>query len=214
MTAQVIVVDYGCGNLLSVSRALAHCGADVTLSDDPRRIESADRLVLPGVGAFAAATKTLHGLGLFDALKTFAAKGRPFLGICLGMQMMMTASEEFGLTQGLGFISGNVERIPGTDAAGAPHQVPHIGWNTLRTVQTGWEGSPLAEHDPAATVYFVHSYHAVPVDDADILAVCDYNGRQLTAAIARDNLCGVQFHPEKSGPAGLNILSTWLEQGA
>lgn len=210
MSAKVTIVDYGMGNILSVCRALEYCGAEVSLSEDPAELVQADYLVLPGVGAFGAAASTLAERGLIKPISAHVAAGRPFLGICIGMQLMMSESEEFGRHEGLGFIDGRVVAIPDTAADGTPHTVPHIGWNAIRPLSNDWSGSILAAVPLASDVYFVHSFHAVPQDRRDILAVADYDGQQVTAAIARDNMTGVQFHPEKSATLGLKILKRFL----
>ena len=206
----VTVVDYGTGNLLSVRRAFQHAGADVELADDAVGVERAERLVLPGVGAFRTCIGTLRARGLIEAVRSFAATARPFLGICVGMQMMLDGSDEFGWTQGLGFISGRVEAIHPTGADGTPHKIPHIGWAELKASERGWKESILDGEVEGASVYFVHSFAVLPENQEHVLAVCDYNGIEIVAAVVRDNLFGSQFHPEKSGPVGLRIISNFL----
>lgn len=211
MTKQVTIVDYDCGNILSVSRAFAYCGANVTLTSDPDAVANADYLVLPGVGAFGAAMSALQSKQLDMAVRRFVELQRPFLGICIGMQLMMDGSEEFGWHDGFGFISGSVAALPPTTAAGEPHTVPHIGWSGISKFSRTWDNSLLAETKTEAAFYFVHSFHAIPKADIDILAIADYNGRQITAAVQCDHMTGVQFHPEKSGPDGLNFLNRFLD---
>lgn len=196
-----VVVDYGMGNVFSVCNALRKIGADVELTGELASIRSADRLVLPGVGAFARCMEAMRERGLVDALRDYAATGRPFLGICVGMQMLMDRSFEFGEQSGLGLIPGTVERIAGNE------RVPHIGWATLRA-DGEWHGTPLVGTDGA--VYFVHSFHCVPVNEADRLAHVEYGGARITAAIRRGNLFGVQFHPERSGNVGQGILRSFV----
>lgn len=210
--SRATIIDYGMGNILSVSRALEHCGASTILSGDPDEIARADYLVLPGVGAFSAAIETLKDRDLVEPIHDFVKSGRPFLGICIGMQLMMSESEEFGVHQGLNLVAGRVEAIPATTASGEPHTVPHIGWNEIKPLARQWDASVLADTPVNAAVYFVHSFHAVPTDAQDILAVADYNGRRITAAISRDNMTGLQFHPEKSADHGLTILRRYLNQ--
>ena len=210
MSAQVTVVDYGSGNLLSVSRGLEHCGGAVEVTGDRRKIAAAERLVLPGVGAFGKAADRLRGLGLADAIIEFLRSERPFLGICVGMQLMLDRGEEFGDHDGLGLIAGRVTAVPETTATGARHPVPHIGWSPLQSAGTDWSDTALRETRNDDSVYFVHSFMAVPDDPAHVLATCDYNGRSITAAIAKGNAIGCQFHPEKSGPVGLTILQRFL----
>jgi len=214
VSARVTVVDYGSGNLFSVSRAIEECGGEVILTGTPAEVAAAERLVLPGVGAFSAAMKALTDRGLADAVRRFIETDRPFLGICVGMQAMMDYSEEFGRHKGFGFIAGGVVAIPTTGADGTPHPVPHIGWNGLVPPARGWDGTLFAAIAPGTAVYFVHSFAARPKEPKNVLATCDYDGRVITAAIAKDNMVGCQFHPEKSGPAGLAILREFIGDGA
>ncbi len=211
MTLQVTVIDYGIGNLLNVVRAFEHCGASV------RRIERAtaedlraDRLVLPGVGAFGDGMAELRGRGFDDLVSRFAQTGRPFLGICVGLQMMFEGSEEMGEHEGLGLLAGRVRAVPPLGADGQPHRVPHIGWRPLERA-ADWEGTPLAGLDPADRVYFVHSFAAEPQRQGVRLADVDYDGQRLCAAVHSDNLHGCQFHPERSGAAGLAMLQRFLQ---
>lgn len=207
----VTIIDYGTGNLLSVARAFEHCGASVLLTNDPMKITNADYLVLPGVGAFADGMLGLTERGLVEPIKTFAAKDRPFLGICLGMQLMLDESEEFGANEGLGLIPGKVVAIPAVGSDGAPHKIPHIGWNEIcAPANMSWEGSILGDTPDKSAFYFVHSYTAVPAKHGNRLADCYYNGQLIAAAIRLRNMYGCQFHPEKSGTAGLSILNDFL----
>lgn len=211
---KVTVIDYGMGNLLSVTRAFEHCGAEVKLTGSPDEVKSAEFLVLPGVGAFADGMRELEKRKLIPAIRNFVEKERPFLGICLGMQMLMEQSEEFGRHKGLGFIPGRVERIPDTAVNHKPHKIPHIGWNELRkpSLSTDWNDTPLCDVEPGESVYFVHSYTAVPQNESDRLADCLYNGRRISAAVRSGKIYGCQFHPEKSGPVGLRIIQAFLRQ--
>lgn len=214
MSNSITLIDYGLGNLLSVARAFEHCGANVLLSHDPAEIECAERLVLPGVGAFADGIHELHERGLVDPIRRFAESGRPLLGICLGMQMMATVSEEFGKHQGLDLIPGRVREIPRTATNGAPLKIPHIGWSSLhRPAYAEWDQSLLADTAPGTSVYLVHSY-AVELDDPrHLLSDCVYGGHRIATTIKRGAVVGCQFHPEKSGPAGLGILAAFLRSG-
>lgn len=209
----VAVIDYGVGNLLSVSRALVHCGASVEVTDDPARILAASRVVLPGVGAFANGMAALHARGLADVVHAVAGRGTPLMGICLGMQMLMDASEEFGETAGLGLIGGRVVQVPDRDNAGVPQKIPHIGWNGLvpPTPGTTWHDTLLADIQPGESVYFVHSFMACPDEPAHRLADCLYGGMPVSAVIRRGNVMGCQFHPEKSGEVGLRVLRRFLQ---
>lgn len=210
----VAVVDYGAGNLLSVVRALSHVGADPVLVNDAASIEAAPLLVLPGVGAFGAAMRELAARNLIGALRAYVGSGRPFLGICLGKQMMMEESEEFGRHEGLGLIAGRVVPVPAITAEGRPHRIPHIGWADLKEPEPGrWKGTLLDGTPVGTSAYFVHSFHAVPTDPAHVLAWVEYDGVPITAAIRRGHLFGCQFHPEKSGEAGLAMLRRFVELG-
>lgn len=211
MKPQVTLIDYGVGNLFSVSRALERCGAEVVVSGDPSAIDRAERLVLPGVGAFAGGMQGLRERGLIEPIRRYAASDRPLLGICLGMQMFATAGEEFGEHAGLGLVKGRVVAIPNRSSAGTKLKVPHIGWVPLqRAAADSWRSSPLRDTDFDSTVYLVHSYHLIPTHNEALLAYCDYGGNRITAAVARGRIWGFQFHPEKSGPVGLGILRTFL----
>jgi imidazole glycerol-phosphate synthase subunit HisH len=209
--ARVTIVDYGSGNLFSVTRALEHCGASVTAAHDAAAIDEAERLLLPGVGAFAEGMRGLRERGLDEAIRRYAISGRPLLGICLGMQMLATVSEEFGEHQGLDLIPGRVRPVLATDIEGRPHKIPHIGWSALRA-PTGadWHDSILEDTEPGSAVYMVHSFAVVPDDRAHRLAECYYGGHAITAAIRRGTISGCQFHPEKSGKIGLAILARFL----
>lgn len=215
MSKTVTIIDYGVGNLLSVSRAFEYCGASVTLAHEAHEIEQAERLVLPGVGAFADGMQGLRERGLVEPIRRYAASGRPLMGICLGMQMLVSASEEFGEHEGLNLIPGRVQAIPRTAVDGSPLKTPHIGWSPLRRTDTAdWRNTILADTAPESAVYLVHSY-AVDLDDpADLLSHCIYGGHRISAAIRRGAVYGCQFHPEKSGPAGLRIVSGFLSLDA
>lgn len=209
--SRVTVVDYGIGNLYSVQRACETVGASVELTSDPMVISRAERLILPGVGAFADGIAGLRARALVEPLQAFAASGRPLLGICLGMQMLADTSEEFGEHDGLGLIPGRVVQLPTTDTNGRLHHIPRVGWTALAPVpQTSWASTPLRDTAPGACVYLVHSYHVVCNDPMHVLAVSHYGGHPLTSAIHSGNVTGFQFHPERSGPEGLRILRAFL----
>lgn len=210
MSAIVTVIDYGSGNLLSVTRALEHCGATVELSEDPARIDVAERLVLPGVGAFADGMAGLSAAGLVEPIRAFAASGRPLMGICLGMQMLASHSDEFGANEGLGLIPGRVTPIPDRAADGEPHKIPHIGWADLMLNPSRESADSCGIVDGDA-VYLVHSYRFEPESDAHRLAHCIYGGLPIAAAVKVGNIIGFQFHPEKSGKVGLGILDAFLK---
>ena len=207
MPPEVTVVDYGMGNVASVMRALCACGAAPTLTGVPEQVASASRLILPGVGAFADGVEELRRRALIEPIHAFARAGRPFLGICLGMQMMLATGEEFGVVAGLGLIAGNVHAIQG------PRKIPHVGWNRISPwgKAMDWQGTILEGIGRDDAVYFVHSYAASPQLPSDVLAECDYDGYRFAAVIRSGNLYGCQFHPEKSGPIGLRILNSFLK---
>lgn len=207
----IAVIDYGVGNLFSLSSSLSYLGLENEITRDPARLEAADRIILPGVGAFADAMRKLEETGLVPVLKQQVQK-KPLLGICLGMQMLFDESDEFGLHKGLGLIPGRVEKIPALDADGDPQRVPHISWNGLWPAggRTDFAGTALASVTPGQECYFVHSYEAKPTNEADRLADTRYGGRAVCAAAAHGSVLGCQFHPEKSGPVGLGILQGFL----
>ena len=198
-----VVIDYGSGNLRSAAKALAAAGADVKVSAEAADLASAERIVLPGVGAFADCRAGLARLpGMIEMLeKVVHRAGRPFLGICVGMQLMADAGLEHGRHPGLGWIAGEVVHL-----APRPVKIPHMGWNELTLARAHPLFAGIAD---GAHGYFVHSYHLRLADPADLLASCDYAG-PLTAAVARDNMAGVQFHPEKSQATGLRLLANFL----
>ena len=198
------IIDYGVGNLFSLQSSFKAIGEDAFVSSDPRKLSSADRLVLPGVGAFEDAARKLRESGLADLIKELAAEGKPLLGICLGMQMLFEKSYEYGEHEGLGLIPGSVRPI--RDVIPADYKIPHIGWNGLHFRQENPLFKYVKERD---CVYFVHSFYASECD-AFTVATAEY-GAELTAAVAKGNVYGCQFHPEKSGNVGLNILKAFAE---
>ncbi len=210
MSQQVTVLDYGIGNLLNVCRALEAMGATVQLASRAQPgIGDASRMVLPGVGAFGDGMQEMKKRGLDDVVKRFAQTQRPFLGICVGMQMLFDASEEMGEHLGLGLMGGRVAPVPAAGLDGQPHRIPHIGWRELRMVRA-WEGTVLQDMEPGMRVYFVHSFAAVPADRGVILAESVYDGMPICAAVQKDNLLGCQFHPERSAAGGLRMLRRFL----
>lgn len=216
MSERVTVVDYGIGNVFSVCNALQKIGAEPQLTDDPKAIAQAERLILPGVGAFSRAMENLRQRGHVDAIAGFIETGRPFLGICIGMQLLMEVSTEFGEHAGLGHIAGKVDMISKTDADGRPLDVPHISWAEVTPTSFG-AAHPLfstPQDDPGASYfYFVHSFMAYPHNPEHLLATATYGGHRITAAVGRDNITGLQFHPERSGEAGLELLERFAFNG-
>lgn len=203
----IAVIDYGVGNLFSLCRSLEAIGQEPVVTGDPAVLRQADRLILPGVGAFQDAADKLRATGLDQLLREEAAKGKPILGICLGMQLLFEESLEFGRWQGLGLIPGRV--IPMEGVVPADYKIPHIGWNALHFPQDKARHPLLASVEENECVYFVHSFFATDCDAA-VIATTEY-GAELTAAVAKGSVMGCQFHPEKSGPVGLGILKTFCE---
>ena len=202
----VAIIDYGVGNLFSLSASFRAIGADVTVTSDPDVIRGADRIILPGVGAFEDAAKKLRASGLDAVVCEEAKRGKPILGICLGMQLLFEKSFEYGEHEGLGLIPGNVRPI--ADVIPEELKIPHIGWNALKFVG---EKSPIFKYlNEGDYVYFVHSYYGANCDS--VIAQSEY-GAYLTAAVGKGNVYGCQFHPEKSGEVGLKILKAFCEVG-
>lgn len=200
----IAIISYGVGNLFSLKSSLAYLGLDAVVTDDPQVIKAADRIILPGVGAFADARAKLDATGLVPLLKEEAASGKPFLGICLGMQMLFDKSLEYGEHEGLGLIPGIVAPI--TDDLTTPLKVPHMGWNALHFNREDPLFKYIKEGD---CVYYVHSYYAKDCA-ADTIATSEY-GVTITGAVGKGKIYGTQFHPEKSGEVGLAILRAFAE---
>ena len=200
----IAVIDYGVGNLFSLCSSLEHIGAQAVVTSDPKIIEKADKLILPGVGAFADAAQKLRDSGLDLVIKQQAKTGKEIMGICLGMQMLFEKSYEFGEHQGLGLLKGSVISMEGTIPSGL--KIPHIGWNALHFSKDSKLLRYIKEGD---CVYFVHSFYATDCDES-VIATAEY-GKELTAAVQQGNVMGCQFHPEKSGQVGLDILRAFCE---
>lgn len=208
---QITIVDFGMGNLLSVIRAVEFCGAKAFVTTEPSHILNASRLILPGVGAFRDGMRELGLRNLVAPIRQYCKSERPLIGICLGMQMLFTESDEFGKTDGLDLIRGKVTAIPNTGINGEWHKVPHIGWNELFESFPGrWKETIFRSTRERSTVYFVHSYTATPENTDERLADTYYHGRLIAAAVQKGNILGCQFHPEKSGTVGLGILSEFI----
>lgn len=197
------IIDYGAGNLASVQNALEHRGHEAGVCHDPDALQGFDRIILPGVGSFRVAMECLDAQGWSACIREFVATGKPLLGICLGMQLLFNTGEEHGPRQGLGLIPGQVTALTPEDGL----RVPHVGWNNLATIIS----HPLmAGIKQQVDLYFVHSFHCVPYDHSAILATCDYGG-EFIAVVARGNVAGAQFHPEKSQPSGLRLLDNFAD---
>ena len=204
----IAIIDYGMGNLRSVQKGFERMGREAVVTRDAKTILDAGKVVLPGVGAFPDCMRNLEEYGLIDAVQKSIAAGKPFLGICLGLQLLFTESEEFGLSKGLDIIKGRVVRFKGPEFADL--KIPHMGWNSLSIKQR-----PAAMQDvpDGSHVYFVHSFHVVPEDKGVIATTTNY-GFDFVSSIWKDNIIAVQFHPEKSQALGLSILKRFGEQKA
>jgi glutamine amidotransferase len=201
----ITVIDYGMGNAASIANMIKHIGGEAIVSSDISFIEGSNNLILPGVGAFDNAVKKLKESGLYDIIKRKVNNGdTKLLGICLGMQLLFESSEE-GVLNGFGFISGKVKRFS-FDDANCGLKIPHIGWNTIQVM----DNNDLFDHLENLRFYFVHSYHAVPKNDVEVIAMCDY-GYSFACAVKSEKVIGVQFHPEKSHKYGMQFFKNYLE---
>jgi imidazole glycerol-phosphate synthase subunit HisH len=211
LSKDVVVVDYGIGNLWSVCKCFEHCGGTVELTGSPSRIANASRLILPGVGAFGNCMAELRDHDLIGPIQQFLNTERPFLGICVGMQMMLEYSEEFGHHDGLGLFPGRVTAIPKPQPDAEQYKIPHNGWGQLKAPgDVNWQGSILEACENDSYVYFNHGYSAAPENEAHCLAECSYHGHRITAVIGDGIRYGCQFHPEKSADIGLAIAAQFL----
>lgn len=202
----VAVVDYGVGNLFSLCSSLKFIGQDNIVTSDPQKIRGADKIILPGVGAFGDAVEKLKSSGLFSLLQQQAKEGKDIMGICLGMQMLFEKSYEFGEHEGLGLLKGEI--VPMKGVLEERYKIPHIGWNALQFKRESDLFKYIKNGD---CVYFVHSFYADNCADS-LIASAEYD-KSITAAVEKDNVCGCQFHPEKSGEVGLSILRAFCEKG-
>ena len=200
----IAIVDYGVGNLFSLISSFNKIDAEIVVTADPQVISDADGIILPGVGAFEDAARKLRDSGLDKVIVEQAQKGKKLMGICLGMQMLFQHSYEYGCHEGLGLLKGNI--VPMKDSIPADLKIPHIGWNALHFTKESNLFKYINQND---CVYFVHSFYATDCDDS-VIATAEY-GKELTAAVQKDNVMGCQFHPEKSGEVGLNILRAFCE---
>lgn len=211
------IIDYGINNLKSVSKAFEKIGRTYEVIDKPEDVLSAKCLVLPGIGAFGDGMNVLMGRGLIEPIKQKIKEGTPLLGICLGMQMLFTESEEFGLHKGLDLISGRVVPFKQPDEVDIDgYKVPHMGWNELNehrsfNKESRWKNTLLEDIKERSDVYFVHSFYAVPENEEEVIATTAYGNQEFCAVVKKDNVTGTQFHPEKSGKVGLNMLKQFCE---
>lgn len=212
MTAKVTIIECDVGNLFSIQQAFRYWGAGTEIVRDTAKIKSAERLLLPGVGAFGDAMAEIDAYGGADAVREYAETGRPLMGICVGMQVLFSRGVEYGIHQGLGLLEGEVIPIPSKADDGSDVRLPHIAWNELRCPDPGrWHSSVLAGVEPDSAVYFAHSFYAAPVDPGVVVADVRVGSTAVTAAVQRDNIVGCQFHPEKSGKVGLGVIKAFLE---
>jgi imidazole glycerol-phosphate synthase subunit HisH len=215
---RVAIVDFGLGNLFSVSQACRQVGLEARITEDHREVLAAQALILPGVGAFGDAMSALRRLDLAGAIKDFAASGRPLLGICLGMQLLMGHSQEFGHHPGLGLIEGEVVHLGQLQEGGRRLKVPQVGWNRIEPPRAGaWQGSLLEGLEPGEFMYFVHSFYCRPSDPGLTLTHTTYGQVRFCSALTRGGITACQFHPERSGAAGLAVyrnLAARLDVGA
>lgn len=208
---KVCVIDYKLGNLFSVNQALKNTGLDTMVSSSKADVIEADALVLPGVGAFSDAMKNLEELELIQPILNGVASGKPLFGICLGLQLLFSESEEFGLTKGLGLIQGRVTRFNNVNRDGNTRKVPYIGWNQIyKPDHLNWEKTPLDQTTESEFMYFVHSYYVDPSEKVE-LTLSVYDGQEFVSGILKDNIFACQFHPEKSGINGLGLYNRWAE---
>lgn len=206
---KISIIDYGVGNLHSLIKGVQQFTKNVQVTDEAEEIETSSALILPGVGAFAAGMEGLEVRGLVNKIKEAAQSGKPILGICLGAQIMLSMGFEFGEFAGLDLISGKVVEFPVLPEA---EKIPHMGWNKIYSgPNDNWENSILNNIAQNSSVYFVHSYILEPKDKTSILAMANYGGYEFCAAIRRENIFGLQFHPEKSGEVGLNIIKNFIQ---
>ncbi|HPF98920.1 MAG TPA: imidazole glycerol phosphate synthase subunit HisH [Kiritimatiellia bacterium] len=214
MNHRVAIVDYGLGNLFSVKHACGHVGLAAEITSDRKEIMGADAVILPGVGAYGDAMDALRRLDLVQPLRDLAGEGRPLVGICLGMQLVMSGSDEFGWHEGLGLVRGQVVRFEHPEEKGRELKVPQVGWNHIRRTGPAWEGTLLDGLSDGVNMYFVHSFHVKPEED---VAVClsRYGQIEFCSGLRKDGVWAFQFHPERSGAEGLKIyrnLARWLSE--
>lgn len=209
---KLVIVDYRLGNIFSVKQACEKTGLTPEVSSDMETVAQADALILPGVGAFGEAMDHLKDLGLVEPIRQHVASGKPLMGICLGLQLLFTESEEFGVSKGLDIIPGVVRKIR-TENNGQKRLVPEIGWNRIHKKRMAWEETPLKDTSPGDFFYFVHSYYVEPSQESHVLTNTVYDGLEYCSAVMKDdNVFATQFHPEKSAHKGLEIYHNWAKK--
>jgi glutamine amidotransferase len=207
---KIVIIDYGIGNVKSMCNAFYNIGLMPELTSNKKTILNADAVVLPGVGAFNKGMENLKERGLYQIIHEYIKKGKPFLGVCLGMQMLMEESEEFGLTPGLGLIKGKVVKLP--KLSNSDEKLPHVSWNELNKPQeVKWKGTIFDNIPVNSDAYFVHSFVSEPINESDILSTTNYAGVNFCSAVKHENIYGTQFHPEKSSHIGLSILANFVK---
>ena len=211
----VAIVDYDAGNLFSVEHACKSVGLAPLIINRPEDLRQADALILPGVGAFGAAMNNLRKLDLVQPLKEFVASGKPFMGICLGMQLLFSRSEEFGEHEGLNLIDGDVVKFPTVNEHGQKNKIPQIGWNQITFPSNNgesWRDTPLEQIANGEFMYFIHSFYAKPRNFEYVLSVTEYGGINYCSAVMKENIFATQFHPEKSAAEGIKIYQFWANK--
>jgi len=206
---KIVIIDYGIGNVRSILNAFKKNGVDIILSNKEEDIMSADGVILPGVGAFAHGMENLNKYNLANIIKKYTDTNKPFMGICLGMQMLLDESEEFGITKGLGLISGKVIKLPTQNSDYA--KLPHVSWNEIKEKKVKWENTILNDIDQQSDMYFVHSFIDSLDDENEILSTSEYFDYEFCSSVKKGNIYGCQFHPEKSGETGLKVIENFIK---
>jgi glutamine amidotransferase len=208
---KIAIIDYGVGNIFSINQACNKVGLNTIVTSDAALISNSDAIILPGVGAFGDAMNNLKKLNLVETIINFANTGKPFLGICLGMQLLFNESEEFGNHKGLGLIDGEIKKFNFSKIDNNITKIPQIQWNKIyHKENTNWNNSCLSNVENNSYMYFVHSYYAIPNDKNTILSYTEYANFEYCSSVKKENITGIQFHPEKSGEIGIHIYKNWL----
>ena len=209
---KIIILDYQLGNLFSVKQACIKVGINAEISSDKNSIVNADAIILPGVGAFIEAMSNMHTLDLIEPLKDYVTQSKPLFGVCLGMQLLFTESEEFGNKKGLDFIRGSIQKFPNQNSKNGNIKVPQIGWNMINKSEINWANTAFHDVKEGAFMYFVHSYYAKPDKTDNTLSTTNYEGTSYCSSVkTKNNIFATQFHPEKSGEIGLSIYANWAK---